>query len=271
MDSIFNYLDYREFLRDYYLAQKQKNRNFSYRYIANKVDMNFSYIMKVFKSKLHITTDKIDKFVKLCKLAGKEKEYFENLVYFSKAKSDNEKQIFFDKLNSLRELNAREVELYQREFYSKWYYTAIWVFLHNKPFEGDYSELAAKLIPHISQSQAEDAIGLLSKLNLIIKNEKNQYIANDVTLTSGRKGKGLVPDEFFKKFILLSSESIDRFSRNERTHYSLTFQLPEKEYKKMDHQLRKLHESIMKTVDELEGTPDSRIYQLNINLFPISE
>ena len=37
MKSVFEYSDYRKFLLDYYSEKKAANRNFSHRFIANRV------------------------------------------------------------------------------------------------------------------------------------------------------------------------------------------------------------------------------------------
>ena len=40
MPNIFGYLDYRDFLKDYYLEEKAKSPVFSFQYFANKAGFN---------------------------------------------------------------------------------------------------------------------------------------------------------------------------------------------------------------------------------------
>jgi uncharacterized protein (TIGR02147 family) len=46
MEAIFEYFDYRAFLRDYYLYKKSRNRNFSYRSFARKGDIKSPIFFK---------------------------------------------------------------------------------------------------------------------------------------------------------------------------------------------------------------------------------
>ena len=90
MQSVFDYLDYREFLKDFYEKRKQEGSYFSYRLFSSRVGIDASYLAKVIIKTRHISNKSIPAFIKFCGLKGKEADYFENLVYFGKAKSDKQ-------------------------------------------------------------------------------------------------------------------------------------------------------------------------------------
>ena len=73
---ITQYLEYRQFLRDFYEDKKAEDGYFSYRYISKKVGLDHGYLIKVFQEKVHIAVKHINKFSKLCKLTPKETEEF---------------------------------------------------------------------------------------------------------------------------------------------------------------------------------------------------
>ncbi|MBN1980067.1 MAG: TIGR02147 family protein [Chitinivibrionales bacterium] len=271
MISVYDYNDYRHFLKDFYSAYKKDKPIFSYRYIAGKVEMNFSYVIKVLNGSLHITADKIAKFAQLCKLPAQEAEYFENLVYFTKSKSATEKKLFSEKLYALKKMKLKQIEFSQRKIYSKWYYVPIWNLLTYCPFDGDYAALAAKLIPQISPRQARQAITLLLKLGFIYKDDQGRIVANINYLTTGGKGNPIISNRYLKSMARLMIKGIDHFHLNERSHYSLIFNMSEQDFQKFDCLLKDFQGLLFKNVQEIRETPDNRVYHISIDLLPLSQ
>ena len=102
----------------------------------------------------NLTSSLIMKFAGALQLKKKEREYFENLVYFNQAKSLEEKSRFYEKMLALSPLNAQVVRKDKYEFYSRWWYSAIRELLYFFPFKGDFQALAKKLDPPIRPDQA---------------------------------------------------------------------------------------------------------------------
>ena len=102
MDSIFNYLDYRAFLRDYYESRKKSETFFSYRYMANKLKMDHSLLVKILSGKRHIADNAIENFITFCKFSKREAQYFETLIHFDKARSKEQSRLYFEALLHLK-------------------------------------------------------------------------------------------------------------------------------------------------------------------------
>lgn len=111
MVNIFNYLDYRDYLRDFYTEKKKDKPFFSYRYISSHVGIDSSYLVKVLQGNRHISSSKIPNFVKLLKLDDNERDFFELLVCFCKAKTEREKQVYHHKLEALLQLRDKTGKL----------------------------------------------------------------------------------------------------------------------------------------------------------------
>ena len=87
MLEIYDYSDYRQFLKDYYESHKAVNPNFSFRYLAQKAGINSSgYYKLVIDGKRNLTRATILKTCAALKLDDREAEYFENLVLFNHAR-----------------------------------------------------------------------------------------------------------------------------------------------------------------------------------------
>src|SRR5271157_4065061 len=109
MINIFEYFDYRHFLKDFYEQEKKSKPWFSYRYISSKVNLNPGYIVKVFQGKIHLGLKNVQAFADLMTLEEKESNYFTELVLFGRAKNQNEIEQRFERLQSIKGIRFRTI------------------------------------------------------------------------------------------------------------------------------------------------------------------
>jgi uncharacterized protein (TIGR02147 family) len=268
MDNIFDYLDYREFLRDYYTEKKRNKPFYSYRFIGNRVGMDSSYIIKVLQGNLHLSTKKIDNFIKLLELTEPEAEYFEILVHFGRAKTERQRKLYFDKLFAISSVKARRLEPFQYEFFQKWHYAALWSLVNCTPFNGDFRSIAGKCTPAITVWDAKRGIRLLEKLGLIAKEKDGCHHTTNLNLTTGRKWYSRAIEIHQREMIRLAGESIERFTKQERDLSTVTISVDEKSLPEIREHINQFRSSLIKMVNSFDGR--NRVYQLNIQLFPLS-
>ena len=80
MPTLYNYLDYRLFIKDFYEENKRKSSFFSYRYLGNKIGIDAGNIVKILQGKRHLSKNMVEKFVHFCKFTSKEAVYFRTRV-----------------------------------------------------------------------------------------------------------------------------------------------------------------------------------------------
>jgi uncharacterized protein (TIGR02147 family) len=233
--------------------------------------MDSSYVIKVLQGNLHISVKKIENFKKLCNFSDKEGRYFETLVYFCKAKTEKERKIYFEKLFTISRVKSKKIEKFQYEFFQKWYYSAIWSLLNFYTFREDYTELAEKLTPSISIKEAKQSIKLLEKLGLIKQNTNGTYAVYDLNISTGKEWKSLAINQYQKEMIILAEEAIQRFKKEERNISTVTMNIAEKALPEIDELVSKFRETLIQLVNSFEDSQDDRVYQLNIQLFPLTK
>src|SRR5258708_4446297 len=97
--SIFEYDDYRRYLRDFYLFSKKENKNFSFRFFARLMGYKTSSMLKmIMDGNRNIIPENIDKYVKILKLTKDEAHFFQNLVFLNQAKDSVEKKGFAEEI-----------------------------------------------------------------------------------------------------------------------------------------------------------------------------
>ncbi len=269
MKSVKEYWEYRDYLKDFYSEKKRENPWFSLRYMGGRVSVDPSHLLKIFQRQRHIGNSLIDVFIMHCNLTGSDAEYFANLVRFNKAKSDRDCRIFYEKLLALKGSGARTLEKSQYEFYTKWYHSAVLTLLDFYPFSGDYAALAAKVSPPITESKAKKSIALLNKLGLIRKTSHGTYCLTNKIITTGDHGHSIAVKAFQEETMRLAMEALHRHPPEKRNISTVTITISEKKLDCINEIISQFRESLLRSARE-EKDPDA-VYQLNVQLFPLTE
>jgi uncharacterized protein (TIGR02147 family) len=275
--AIFDYTDYRKYLSDFYTFQKKKMKFFSYRYFAKKIGINSIGLYKdVVEGRQHIGKALIFKFSAAIGHTKKEAEYFENMVYFNDAKTVEERKLFFARMLACQGSKAKIVEVSKYEYYSKWYYSAVRALLSCDRFSDgpeDLKKIAKTLNPQIRAAQAKKAIAILENLGFITRNENGLFVVVDSAITTGT----VKPDKniaalniinFQKEMLKLAADAFDRFPAAQSNMSTLTIGISAATLVNIKEELSALRGKIA-VMAENERAAD-RIYQLNMQLFPLS-
>ncbi len=218
MRSIFEYMDYRKFLADYYAFKKNANRNFSYRVFNAKAGISSPVFFKlVIDGKRNLGTSSIDKFAAALNLNKKETVYFKKLVLFDQSDNPEEKQEHYAVIRSMRNMvSEKALTNAQYEYFSNWYNVVIRELVTLYNFQDDYQLLADAVRPSITSSEAKASVELLLKLNLIKKNDHGIYEQVDTAIAADGD-IGLIAIRHFNRSMLLkAAKAIDEINRNER-------------------------------------------------------
>ena len=270
IDSIFEYDDYRTFMRDYFEAKKREQSSFSQRYFAKKVGFNaHNFCTLVLLGKRNLSMDSIQKVLKGIGLKGKTGTYFENLVYLNQASTLEDKDRFFNRLKHI----GKKTQFYQLHeeqffFYEKWYYPVIRELLTMKDWNNDFAELAKTVRPPISTTEAREAVALLENSGMVKKNAANAYSLTNNFVTSAQ-----VP-EFIKKkarrdVLLKGIETIDTIEPDEKYAAYSTITMSKALYREVRDLLDETRQKILERVAE-DGAADD-VYEMVFQVFPVSD
>lgn len=276
--NIFDYTDYRRYLSDFYQEQKQRRKAFSYRYFARKAGINSVGLYKdVVEGRQNLGRALIFKFSAAIGHARKEAEYFENMVYFNEAKSAEERMMFFERMVAGQSSKATIVEVSKYEYYLKWYYSAVRALISCHAFRdvpADYKRIARTLNPPIRPDQAKKAVAILEKLGFVSRNEQGLFTVADNAITTGtvkpdRNVSALNVVNFQKEMMKLAEGAFDRFSSEQMSMSTLTLSMTDSTLKEIKDDLAALRNKIAGMA--VNDSAADRIFQLNIQLFPMSD
>jgi uncharacterized protein (TIGR02147 family) len=268
MRTIKEYLEYREFLKDFFEEKKKRNPYFSYRVMGKRVGIDASHLVKIFQKQRHIGTPLINELARFCELKDRDAQYFSALVHFNKAKSDADAKVYYEKLLELKGIRSIQLEKNQYEFYSKWYYSAILNLLEFYPFTNDYKALSQKLSPSITETQARRSIVLLENLGLIKRDKDGPFYLTNKLITTGEHCRSVLVRAYQEETIKLASEALQNHPREKRNISTVTITISEKNLDIINDIIKEFREELLRYA-EAEKNPD-QVYQLNIQLFPLT-
>jgi uncharacterized protein (TIGR02147 family) len=269
MIDIYQYTDYRKYLRDYYEAKRATKKEFTHRHIAQAVGFKSTgTFAQILQGKTNISPQTVAQFVQFLGLKKDEADYFELMANFSQSKSHVEKKRYFERLIAFPKSKLKQIDSTQYAFYEKWYYSVIREVLAFHPFKDDYRELARLLEPPIATAEAQKAIKLLDELKLIRRNEAGIYEKADAVITSGYDTRSLAVNQFIIETLDLAKVALDKLPRDERSLSALTLSLPEDGYAMVEEKITAFRRELLELAQSC--TDPKRVIQVNFQLFPVT-
>lgn len=268
MNTIFEYLEYRNYLRDHYNYNKEHHSFFSYRYVSLKTGLDAGFYVKVLQKQKHIADKAIPVLSDFLTLNRREREYFSALVHFNKAKRSDQEKFYFEKLLSMRLPASKILEKNMFDYFSSWWHIAIREELNILTFKGDFNDLAGRLLPPITPAQALKSVKLLEDLGMISKDNEGAYSLNDKFITSDGIVKALAIKSFQKEVCRLGMEALDRIPKQDRDISTLTISTTRKCIELIKDRLAVVRREIMEIVGKEDKVEE--VFQLNFQIFPLS-
>jgi uncharacterized protein (TIGR02147 family) len=269
MPKVFDYLDYRQFLRASYEAGKAANRSMTHRFIERRAGLKSAgHFSQILKGRCNVSPRVSARLAEVFKLKKREAEYFEALVFFNQAGSGEEKKRYFERLLAFRGARHKKIEKDQHAFYSKWYFSAVREILDLEPFRGDYKSLGARLRPPIGVEEAREAMQLLLRLGLVRKQGNGGMAKSDAVVTSGYPVESKFLRAYQLEILDRTREALDRFPKELRNFSTLTVTLSAEEFAVLLEELRAFRGRVLEMAKRCRN-PD-RIYQCNFQLFPLA-
>jgi uncharacterized protein (TIGR02147 family) len=267
--KIFDYIDYKFFLKDYYLFQKKNSKKFSYRTFGKKAKVAPSLLKDIISGRRKLSYKILEKYSNAIGLSNKEKEYFMALVDFAHAKNNESKNNAFKKMLQLRkQTNLIYLEEKQYDFFSNWYFSAIRELITLPDFKEDYEWIARTIQPNITPFQAKKAIETLEQLGIIKRNQDGKLEVTQAIISSKPEMNSMLLRNFHSSMIQLAKEALERFVPEEREISSLTLGVSNECYKAIKERIRNFKEEILNMVIEDKSKSDT-VCQVNFQLFPL--
>lgn len=270
MESIFLFTNYRLYLKSFFNNKKAEKAGYSLQVFADKAGFKArDHILRVMNGARTLSQSGALMLSKAMLLSEKETDYFTSLVGFNQAKSESERQHYFNKLSSIRPHGKEQrIRTDQYEYFSEWYHSAIRSLLPVMDIGDDVNKLAQILDPAISISQVRKSIELLLRLGFLVQDGKGRYHVSHPSLDTGEEVKSHALIQFHKKCLHLASRALDVCPAEDRDISGVTMSVSASAIAKIKEEIRSFRKKIATIAQN--DTNEDRACQLSILLFPLS-
>lgn len=268
---IFEYLDYRQYLRDFYAAQKARSKSFSHRAFSRRAGLRSSnYLSLVMKGQRDLSSEMAPRFAKACGLVKREADFFCDLVAYCQSLSIDERSRAYERLARFRKFrDAHRLVGEQTAYHSRWYMPALRELVTLPGFREDAKWIAAALEPKISEREALEALETLLKLGLLVRSDTGRLRQAQAIVTTGPGPLGHQIFAYHHGMIELAQRALDHLPREERDISSLTLCVTEASLPLIKRKIYEFRQELLQLA-EAEASPE-RVVQLNLQLFPLSQ
>lgn len=269
--NLFKYLDYRTFLRDWYVEAKERYA-FSYRVFSRQAGFRSSNIFKlVMDGDRNLTEESLKKFIRGIKLERDERDYFRNLVLFNQAKTHEDKNLYYRKLIRSQQYSQLEPLAQDRyEYFSTWYHPVIRELLVAKDFDGTVEWIAKKLEPEVTPAQVKKSIELLEHLGFVERiDDADMWRQSTSLVTTGPESSSLIMLNYHQSILEMLKGQLPRVAQQNRDVSALTLGVIKKRLPQLKKRIQEFRREILQLVAE-DDCPDD-VVLLSIQMLPLTK
>lgn len=184
--DVFRYVNYREFLKDFYLFRKALRSGFSFRRFSQMVGAKSpNYLQLVMKAERNLSVPMAERVGKALNLEPNEASFFRKLVELEHADSEEQRESAQTDLFRIGcRLKAKLLPANHKAVVSTWYHLLVRELVCLPGFEASGEWISNKLRGLISVAEAEKSFSLLQRVGLI-RFEGGKYCLSDVAIDTG--------------------------------------------------------------------------------------
>ena len=266
---IVEYQDYHAFLSDYY-EQRKRTSAFSWREFAKIAGfVSPSYLKMVCEGKTNLSKVTMGRVADAIGLAGHEVDYFEAMVQFGNAKTDDVKKKFLEKMQSIAfDHKVRIVDKDAFEYYDSWKNPVVRELAPLMPGAMP-GEIAKACTLEVSAIDVRKSLQFLVRAGFLEQVEENVYRQTEKSVEGSKEGLPLAIRSMHREMGNLAVDSLDRFTANERNITGVTMGIDRETYGQIVHELDECRKKITALAEACGNI--RQVYRLNLQLFPLSK
>lgn len=278
--NVSDYMDYRVYLADWLTWRKKQSegdlRPYSYPVFSAAANIKSpNYLKMIIEGRRNLSDDMIGKFGKALGLHKDQVEEFRFLVHSTQATDPVDRNVYLKKLSELRvekKLKSGEIDRKTWDKIPNWVAWVIYAMIDQDGAKFDLPTLKKLLRGKASESEIEESMASLLASGEIVADDKTGELVKARNLIESPED---IPVALVRKLqsqlMLLGLESLYQDSPVDREFGTLTLSLTKSEFEEVKFKLRQLRKSIHKDNSIARNqSKGERVYQLNIQLFPVT-
>ncbi|NUN06514.1 MAG: DUF4423 domain-containing protein [Bdellovibrio sp.] len=279
--NLSDYMNYRSFLADFYRFKRQSSKGSlrAYNYAVFSAAANIkspNYLKMIIEGKRNLSEDMIGKFGKALSFMKDQTEEFRLLVHFTQATDPADRNMYLKKLSEHRvagKLKSGEIDRKTWEKVPNWVTWIVYAMVDQEGVSFDTAGLKSLLRDKASEDEIEHALATLLNTGELRRDEKTGALKKGRSLIESPED---VPVALVRKLqsqlMYLGLESLYQDQPTDREFGTLTMSLTKSEFEEIKFKLRQMRKGFHKdnSIARMKEKGE-RVYQLNIQLFPVTK
>lgn len=274
------YTDFRSYLKDFYnykrASQKNSIRPYSYAHFSAAANIKSpNYLKLIIEGQRNLSPESMKKFAKALQLNKEETEEFAVLVKYGQSQDPLERNRYLRDLAEIRvkqKIKAGEISKEVWKNVPTWVTWALYALVDQKNADFDLNNLRDQLKGRANKDEIKKALAYLVDTGTLIDNGEGGYKKGRHSIPAPDDIPPALVRKLQAELIYLGMESLFEGNPKDREFGSFTMSLTEDEFEKLKFELRHLRKRIMKdAMVQREQMPGDRVFQLNIQLFPVTQ
>lgn len=267
---VFQYHDYRAFIRDWLAHLRVGRSRVSMRTLAREVGLSVTALSLILKGTRKLSPEFLPKMVKVLKLNPAEARFLEDMVELGDSDSPEIRHRAFDRMSrskTYRKQNPNEAHAYQ--YLTHWYFVAIRELANHPDFRPDPIWIRAQLKNKVPLQEIQKALNFLLE-NGYLERQADGSIrppSKPIECLSGVYRLALA--QFHREMLALATEAIDTTSSENRILMGYTMAVDAKGYDQVRAIIEAAYEQIKKLA--LNSTKAEAVYHVELAGFPLTK
>ncbi len=270
MNSIYEYSNYRSFLKDIFKWLKKENPQFTQKRVMIDLGVSSSgFLSNVLSGMKNLNPAQVEKLTEILNITKAEARFFTALVGYDQARNTNDKQKFYTIIKDIQVQKFKHLEGVELDLFSRWYFVAIRELLSIIRFKDDYKNLSKSLKPTITMKEAREAIYFLEAAGFVARDAQGYYESKDVLVSSNNEIKSSSVVAFQLQMIDVGKQALISTSTIGRDVSAISFCASKELFDRIKKETQEFRKHLLELTEQ-ESLESAAVYQLNMQLFPIS-
>jgi uncharacterized protein (TIGR02147 family) len=268
--NIFDYLDYRLFLKTWYEGKK-KHGEISLRTFSAKAGFTSpNYFKLIVDGQRNLSEDGIKRFTLALELNKQESEFFRCLAHFNQAATHDEKNRHYQKLlRSRRYRELKPIKKAQYRFYSEWYHPVVRELVVLPEYRDNPQALAARIYPHVSVLQVEKSVRLLETLGFIARAEDGSWRQATPVMATEDESDAVVLLNYHREILDMAKQVLDEVPQDKRDISAMTLGIAAERLPEIKKKIQEFRRDILNLV-AADDRPE-KVVLLSVQLMPLTQ
>ena len=267
--DVLQYTNYRVYLRDYYEFKKKTVPAFSLRFFAEKAGLSsHAHLKLAIDGKRNITKNTVTKLIHGLGLENQRAAYFESLVFFNQATTDEDKKIYYAQLvKASPRSKLHKMDKAQLRIFKEWHHSVILEMVALKDFRPIPEQISKRIRGLITPAQAMESLNLLLELGLLVKTA-NGYRQSNPLITTDDEVQDTVVAMYHSQMLTLSQRMLNDLPGSERDVSALTFGIKRSDFVNLKKHLQLMRKELLDF--SAKAGEAEEVVQINLQLFPLT-